>query len=293
MIKKNIQKLFNVFGYEITKLNKKRLELELYEKLYSRESLENKCFYNIGSGSFYHPYWTNIDLDSQCYAQAHNNIEYINFDLLSLEAFPVDPETVELVYSSHVIEHITNEASQNMFNEAYRILKPEGIFRFCTPNADLLYEAYKRNDRHFYNWAIDYYSIPENYERIKLAKGINEVSFAQIFLHLIASQTSELHRNQVVHKISDGELASLFNSMKYEDVLDYCTLQCKIAIQYQNVGNHINWWNETKARKMLVKAGFKNIYRSGYRQSFSPILRNNTLFDKNHPSLSLFVESIK
>ena len=168
MIKKNLQKLFNLLGYSVSrKTTIENLELELYYILYHEESIQNKRFYNIGAGSFFHPFWTNLDLKSEWYADAQKNIEFVNFDLFSLQSFPIKTETAELVYSSHVVEHLTNKAVQNMFNEAYRILKPNGIFRFSAPDIDLYYEAYKRNDEHFFCWIDGYsklineYSLPQ------------------------------------------------------------------------------------------------------------------------------------
>ncbi len=282
MIKKNLQKLFNLLGYTVSrKTTIENLELELYYRLYHEESIQNKRFYNIGAGSFFHPFWTNLDLKSEWYADAQKNIEFVNFDLFSLQSFPIKTETAELVYSSHVVEHLTNKAVQNMFNEAYRILKPNGIFRFSAPDIDLYYEAYKRNDEHFFCW-IDGYS-----------KLINEYSLPQMFLYQFAAQTSKLHQTTDVQKISNDELEELFASMKYENALDHCTSKCRIDIQYDNLGNHMNWWNERKSTIMLRKAGFKKTFRSGYGQSFSPIFRNSTFFDTKHPKLSLYIEAIK
>ncbi len=81
--------------------------------------------------------------------------------------------------------------------------------------------------------------------------------------------------------------------MGYEQALNYCTSKCPIDIQKKYPGHHCNWWNKDKMFRMLKKAGFKNIFLSGYGQSFSPVLRNTQLFDKTHPKISLYVEAIK
>jgi predicted SAM-dependent methyltransferase len=290
MIKKNIQKIANCFGYTISKTQQsKDFDLDLYQKLFPRESLENKCFYNIGAGSFSHPYWTNVDLKSDWYKHAQKS-KFINFDLQSLKQLPIENDSAEIIYSSHTVEHITDKANQNLFNEAYRILKPEGVFRFSTPNVDLIYRAYKENDRHCYFW-IDRYSTAKEMKRVKITRPMESVSIAQIFLSYIASQTSILHASDT-RKITDKELSNLFSQYKPEKVFDIITSLCDLKIQSENLGNHINWWNETKARTMLKKAGFENkkIFLSGYGQSFSAILRNTDFFDTSHPKTSLFME---
>ncbi len=272
MIKKSIQKVINRFGYTLSKTNqKKEFDLDLYEKLFSRESLENKCFYNIGAGKFFHPYWTNIDLRSDWYAESQK-AEFVDFDLHSLKKLPVKSNSAEIVYSAHTVEHITNEASQNLFNEAYRILKPGGIFRFSTPDIDLSFRAYLAGDRAFFYW------------------NKNHVSIGQVFLFQFASQFSTIHQDGATNKPTDEELARLFRRYNYENILSKYTKKCDLKIQYENLGNHINWWNENKAKMMLKKAGFQEIFLSGYGQSFSPILRNTDLFDNTHPKISLFME---
>jgi hypothetical protein len=44
---------------------------------------------------------------------------------------------------------------------------------------------------------------------------------------------------------------------------------------------------------MLRESGFTEIYRSGYGQSFSPVMRDVDLFDNTHPKISLYMEAIK
>jgi len=58
-------------------------------------------------------------------------------------------------------------------------------------------------------------------------------------------------------------------------------------------GNHITWWSYEKINQYLRDAGFTNVYRSGYGQSISPILRNVNIFDNTHPQMSVYVEAVK
>ena len=41
---------------------------------------------------------------------------------------PIKNDSAVIIYTSHTIEHITNESAQNTFNEAYRILREGGVF---------------------------------------------------------------------------------------------------------------------------------------------------------------------
>lgn len=297
-LKRTIRKLFNAIGYDIRKLEKSdksglpdRSDLALYYKIYGKEAVENRRFYNIGAGSFRHQAWTNVDHESDWYRDARRNNIGIDWDLLSLTPIPVEDNSAEIVYSSHTIEHITDEAAQNMSNESYRILRKGGIFRVTTPNIDLYFRAYKENDRHFYYW-LDWYKAPEEYQRLKANKPLTEASMQQVFLKNFAYSASTLHTDGASERIDDEELDRVFRELEYEEALNYCTSKCSLEVQRKYPGNHINWWNKNKLFRMLRTAGFSNIYLSGYGQSFSPVLRNTLIFD-THPKISLYVEAVK
>ncbi len=57
-------------------------------------------------------------------------------------------------------------------------------------------------------------------------------------------------------------------------------------------GNHVSWWTHAKIERYLKESGFTNIYRSGYRQSVSPLMRRSSLFDSTHPKMSIYMEAI-
>lgn len=285
--KKLIKTILNDLGYNITKLD--RNDMQLYLDLYGSESVKKKRFYNIGGGSNFHPAWTTIDFSSEWYNDSDPDI---NFDLLSLKEFPIKENSAEVVYSSHTIEHITNEAAQNMFNESFRILKTSGTLRITTPNIDLDYRAYRDNDKNYFYWK-DNYSLPGEIHRAKLAGAMNKLSIGEMFLSHFASSVSPMYIAGSDKKIDDEELKSIFSKMNYENALNYCTSKCPIEIQKSNPGHHINWWNKDKLFRMLGKAGFNKIYLSGYGQSFLPPLRNLTYFDNTYYKASIYIEGIK
>jgi predicted SAM-dependent methyltransferase len=260
---------------------------------YPARSLQDRRFYNVGAGSFTHPYWTNIDFYSDWYkANSQQTSGGMIYDLMSLEKIPLESGVAEAMYSSHTIEHISNAAAQNLFNESHRILKKGGIVRLTTPNIDLEYQAWRRGDRSFFYWA-DYYDRAKNWKRVKYARSLKEESLNQIFLSHFASSVSTTHIDGAAERISDQELEKIFNEMDYEAALDYCTAKCPLEIQKKYPGNHINWWNWTKLERMLKQAGFQSVRLSAYGQSHSAPMRNMGLFDGTHPRISIYVEADK
>jgi SAM-dependent methyltransferase len=277
MAKDDIIKLLARLGYSLLKVEVN--DIELYYKLYDKTDVKNQRFYNIGAGLFRHPAWTNIDFYSEHYKK--NPID-INNNLLEKKPLPIPDKSANIVYSSHTIEHIPNDAAQYMFNEAYRILKKKGFLRITAPDIDLHYQSVLHNDIYFWKWHLK-----------SVGKNINRISLKQLFLSSFASQTSAFHPAENTYKISDTEFDEIFAKHLYEEALNYCLSKCSIELQQKYPSDHINWWNKEKLFTLLRKAGFKTIYSSGYGQSICPVLRNIVYFDNTHPTLSLYVEAQK
>jgi len=291
-IKKLGKNILSKYGYDIShkRINEK-YDKNLYVKYFSENSIKNKEFINIGAGNFTHPFWTNIDYESDWYLKNRDNTKKgIQYDLLSLN--PINLNSAEIVYSSHTIEHITDKAAQFIFGEVYRILKSNGVFRLTTPNIELAYRAFKENDlEYFYQiYRSNIYSIMINGEEVIQDK--RKTSIEQLFLFHFASSVSTLH-NFGNKKFTDKEIRKIFSEKDLESALNYFTSLCPLKIQKKFPGTHINWWNKEKIFNMLNKAGFTKVFLSGYGQSFSPVLRNTHYFDSTHPEMSLYVEAIK
>lgn len=284
-----LKKFLRVAGYELNNITKSRYDVPLYLKHYGEDSVKNRCFYNISVGAYngfggglHHPCWTNVDLDRPWKNDKYypNSPEFnpkidIAHDLLSMNPIPVESSTAELVHSRFTVDRLTDETAQYFFNEIFRILKKGGIFRIVSTNLDLDYRAYVNNDRDYFFWLEDDFTIE------------------QMFLFHVVTQTSTNYHDSNTHKISDEELRQLFKKMNYEDVLNYCCSKCSIEIHKNNRYDHLNWWNQKKFGKMLNIAGFNSIYRSAAEQSASPVMRNEYYFDNDHMKVMMYMEAVK
>jgi predicted SAM-dependent methyltransferase len=289
-MKKLIRNFLNRFGFDIIKTSTAdpAESISLYRN-YPEESLLKKRFYNIGAGKFHHVYWTNIDYANKHYRESQKN-PFLQYDLMALEPLPIEDNVAELVYSSHTIEHVSDEAVRNMLRESYRILKPGGGIRLTTPDAWLEFQAYKRNDIGYWYW-VDMHSSPGKWEHLYRAP-LSEASIHQLFLHHFASQLCEIDiDDSPPKKYSDSEISQFFSENPDVSALDYFTKQCKYNSDHS--GNHINWWTREKMISFLKEAGFPAPYVSGWGQSCFPPLRDTRLFDTTHPRISLYVEAMK
>jgi hypothetical protein len=209
---------------------------------------------------------------------------------MECKALPIESDYAEMLYTSHTIEHISDAAVQNLFNEAYRTLKPGGFFRVTTgPDADTDFAALVRNDKDWFYWDT-WYDKPGTYENIYQQPACS-VPLEERWLHHIASQLAPNNTTDSAHKFNASEIKNIINDLGKEKALDYFTGLC--SFNPLRVGNHISRWNATKIIDFLKIAGFKIVYKSGYGQSFCPILRNVNYFDNTHPQMSVYVEAIK
>lgn len=282
-MKQKILKLIRSLGYDITR--RPSPDLRPYAKYKPGE------FYNVGAGQFRHPYWVNVDFKSNWYSHSMD----IEHDLMSLEPLPIESNSAECVYSSHTVEHISDEAAQTLFDEAYRILKPGGVLRVTTPNIELAYRAYLAGDRSYFYWA-DKYSQPAEMARIGINTPMNRASIEQLFLYHFSSAASAIHINGSSYRIHDSQVRSIFRGeLSIAESLNYCISFCKPDIQAEYPGNHCNWWTKNKMYEMFRNSGFMSsrIFLSAYGQSIHPAMRDINYFDNTHPKISLYMEAVK
>jgi predicted SAM-dependent methyltransferase len=141
MIKKILKKLLPDYvleGMEIAKKNiEKQQALEEGVEIASKIIQQNQeILLEIGSGAKKGINgWTTLDMSDGC---------DIHYDLLLPLPFP--DNSITKIYSSHVLEHFHYKDLIKLLTECYRILKPNGVFSVCVPNAGMYVKAYLSQD---------------------------------------------------------------------------------------------------------------------------------------------------
>ena len=261
----------------------------LYERLYPPESLARRRFYNIGAGGFRHWAWTNVDCASDWY-EAQQGQEFIDLDLQDFDRLPLEDARAEAFYTSHTIEHVTDDAVAHLLAEIHRCLKPGGVLRLTCPDIDLAYRAYRDGDRDYFYWQ-GYYSRPAAMQRARYRAPLAQASLEQLLVSHFATNASSLHSDGVAEPISDEEVRRLIGELSQEAALDAIAARADLAIQRRYPGNHISWWNEAKVTAALRQAGFTETWSSRWGQSRCPAMRDTRHFDRTHPKFSLYVEA--
>lgn len=88
---------------------------------------------NFGCGSTFHPDWVNLDA-------APVSTQVIAHDLR--RGFPFADETFDVVYGSHVLEHLEPAEAIRVLRECIRVLKPNGIVRVVVPDLETIVRLY-------------------------------------------------------------------------------------------------------------------------------------------------------
>jgi len=127
---------------------------------------------NVGSGLSVAPGWINIDASpvilfsrlprfflSIAYKlsgakQAYSFEEF--YSILKSNIFihhdaryglPLPSDSVDYIYSSHFLEHLSRRDAEVLLMEAHRVLKKGGIIRICVPDLEFVMHLYQRGSR--------------------------------------------------------------------------------------------------------------------------------------------------
>lgn len=132
----------------------------------------NEIYLDLGCGdNKKEEFYIGVDVDKY-------NQNDIQLDL-RFNKLPFDDNSVDGVYASHFLEHLTFEENIHLFNEVYRVLKPEKIFEIVVPHGqsyagmvDLSHKTFWTEDsfgyftpenKYHYSW---FYDDPKTKERV-------------------------------------------------------------------------------------------------------------------------------
>ena len=116
----------------------------------------NKVKVNLGCGSQTPKGWINVDYafgarlaKLPILKTVNRRLRLVNLqwdhDILIHDlrtSFPWGDGSVDVIYSSHTLEHFTKEHGRLFLKECYRVLKPAGIIRIVVPDLATLVSGY-------------------------------------------------------------------------------------------------------------------------------------------------------
>lgn len=245
------------------------------------------CCFNIGAGTWQHEAWTNIDLPPQSEDFAKIQAPCIYHDLVASDNLPISPGSAELIFTSHVIEHLPDAHVKNLFHSAAESLKKGGLFRVVTgPDADTDWDALSRQDSRWW-YFFDDLEISDAIAKHGPLKSLDK------WLYHLATPRSPYSKTPCEQKYYSHQLEELIEKYKPEPMLIWDELTSGLEFNLDFPGDHLSWWNADKLSSCLSDCGFSRVKVSAYGQSSSVFMRDLEYFDTTYPQISLYVEAIK
>ncbi len=113
---------------------------------------------NLGCGSQVHDGWVNVDYAVGARLAKMPLFRALNKRLRLFQLswdhriyvhdltrpFPWAGESVDAVYSSHMLEHLTRAQGREFLRECHRVLRKGGVIRIIVPDLHVLVEEYRR-----------------------------------------------------------------------------------------------------------------------------------------------------
>lgn len=90
-------------------------------------------YLNVGCGSRFHPAWTNLDLVAADPSVLAHDVR---------RGIPFPENSFEVIYHSHVLEHMEKSDARQFIAECVRVLKPGGVLRVAVPDLERIARDY-------------------------------------------------------------------------------------------------------------------------------------------------------
>ena len=68
--------------------------------------------------------------------------DYSHVNDYDVKNLPFENNSVDLIYTSHLIAYFDRDEIKDIFKEWYRILKTDGVLRIATPDAETMFDLY-------------------------------------------------------------------------------------------------------------------------------------------------------
>lgn len=255
---------------------------------------------NLGCGNRTHEAWINIDysrtarLKGLWFVQPFVSIclpqGYLNHDLR--HGIPFADGTVDVVYSSHLLEHLEHGYALAFIQECYRVLKPGGVVRIVVPDLEKV---------------VTYYLAALSAVRTGEANAQERHEWATIWLldqMVRTEQGGEMakwlraHCDSPVVQEMGGICAEIAEGDARPHGLKATLMQLVQPRNPASTGELHRWmYDEISLAQLFEQVGFQDIQRMSHLSSRIPNWTSYELDNNSDGSLyqpaSLFMEAVK
>ena len=280
-------------------------------------------YLNLGCGDHYHHSWTNIDIVS-------TNENVIACDLT--KGIPFSDNSFDVVYHSHVLEHIPKIQAESFLKECYRVLRPEGILRVAIPDLEQIARIYltalEKASHGSQEWADNYeWIMIEMYDMTvrnvsggEMATYLARNNIAEEFVKQRAGTSILNWRKDLIKKKEQLEsdfiqeakpkplflLQKIYNFLRYPRTRKEFLLKNLFGKEYKamhigrlRLSGELHQWmyDRYSLALLLERCGLENIVQRSAEESFLPNWTSFNLDTDEHGNIykpdSLYMEAIK
>jgi predicted SAM-dependent methyltransferase len=268
-------------------------------------------YLNLGCGSRFHEDWINFDfVSNSTFVQTANLIDGI----------PLENESIDVVYNSHVLEHFTKSQGEYFLNECFRVLKKGGVLRVVVPDLEQIAINYLETLKNVSENKNELTQANYNWAKVELLDQlVREKSGGEMFE--IWKQKDLINENQIVERLGDEFLRIRKNivgsdiqeipkpkkslNKSYKSIFkNYILRKLKINDKNLELGNFRNqgevhkWMYDSYSLKdLLFYLGFKEVKIVNAFESGITNWENYTTLDIENGKVrkpdSLFIEAYK
>ncbi len=281
---------------------------------------KQKTYLNLGCGHTYDSGWRNLDINP------------VGTDVEKWEAqlgIPASTGSVDAVYHSHLLEHLSQLDGETLLQECFRVLKPKGILRIAVPDLEQICHEYlkalSRVDQNQEDAHLDAYwmrleltdqmtrdrsggqmldflrSKPSNKsfiiercgEQVRPLLGVEDGDANSS--HKSESLPLHLHFKQILKKCTNISTIKNFLNKIFLNASDYTALQ--YGRFYFSGELHKHMYDRVSLEELLLEIGFTQVTAKSHTSSQIPNWASYCLdiTKNNRPRKpdSLYIETIK
>ena len=275
---------------------------------------------NIGCGKIYHNDWINLDITPK-------SSDVMAYDLN--DGLPFESNSIDVCYSSHVLEHLRKEEADLFIREQIRVLKKNGIVRIAVPDLEMICKNYLK----YYDQLVSgqtknefryNFSLLELYDQTvressggELAKYLQRNEFTKDDHSFLVERLGVKATNEIctsdknVHRLINASPPSSINYLKkYFKKIKYKSAEMMVqillgrkAVQslregiFRSSGEiHRVMYDEYKLRCLLQKHGLIEIETCDASQSRIPDFNSyelDTVDCEQRKPDSLYIEAVR
>jgi len=214
-------------------------------------------YINLGCGSRIHPDWRNLDVNP--YVEGVESWK-------ASEGIPAASQSVDVVYHSHLLEHLQQEEGEDFIQECLRVLKPGGILRIVVPDLERICRDYLSTLKQV-EQGTEYAQLNANWMRLELFDQMTRRVSGGKMLQFLKSNPD--NRDFLIKRCGKEVIPTLTpNSTKPQSVptVQLIPLHLKFKQLLKNFLN-LSWHKEKLLKAVLSNSDYEALRCGRFTQS--------------------------